>query len=38
MKQGLADCLRHCFNQGKGLPFPNGLNPLRDCSIIDRIG
>lgn len=38
MKQGLADCLRHCFNEGKGLLFSNGLNSLRDGSIIDRIG
>ncbi len=38
MKQDLADSLRQCFNQRKGLPFPNVLNPLRDCSVIDRIG
>ena len=38
MKQGLADFLRQCFNQRKGLPFPNVLNSLCDCSVIDCIG
>ena len=38
MKQSLADSLRQCFNQRKGLPFPNVLNSLCDCSVIDRIG